>query len=189
MSETRHAPLGTDELLGYWLGELEAAREAEIESHLFECADCSSTLDRLVALGDAVRALVDRGGAVGVVTSGFVDRLRASGLRVHEYDVERGGGVDCTITPQQDLVVARLRAPLDGVERLDLLVHELEAGQTFRLEDVGFNAASHEVVVLPKATGLRKRGVATQRIELVAVTATGERVIGEYVFRHSPYRP
>jgi hypothetical protein len=185
---TRHAPLPADELLGYWLGELEAGREAEIEGHLFECAECNGALGRLVALGDAVRALVDRGGAMAVVTSGFIERLKATGLRVHEYALEAGSGVDCTITPQQDLIVARLHAPLEGVQRLDVVIHEVEAGQAFRLEDVGFNAASREVVILPKATELRKRGVTTQRVELLAVTDAGDRRIGEYEFRHSPHR-
>jgi len=96
--------------------------------------------------------------------------------------------VACTITPEDDLVVAHLTAPLGGVQRLDVLIHEVEANRTFRLTDVGFNPTSREVVLLPKARDLRGRGRSTQRVELLAVSGGEERVLGEYVFNHSPYR-
>jgi hypothetical protein len=132
--------------------------------------------------------LIGRGGAAAIVPPEFVVRLKAAGLRVREYELEPRGSVACTITPDDDLVVAHLEAPLAGVQRLDVVIHEVEARHTFRLTDVGFNPASREVVLVPKASDLRRRGRSTQRVELVAVSADGERVLGEYVFNHSPFR-
>jgi anti-sigma factor RsiW len=187
-ANTCRSPLDAGELLGYWLGELEATREAEIDEHLFVCRACGEALDRLVALGDAVRTLITQGGAAAIMPPEFVARLKAAGLRVHEYRLPPQGSVACTITPQDDLVVAHLEAPLAGVQRLDVVIHEVEADQTFRLTDVGFNPASREVVLVPKARDLRGRGRSTQRVELLAVSGAEERVLGEYVFNHSPYR-
>ncbi len=181
-------PIDGSELLGYWLGELAAAREAEIDEHLFACRACGEALGRLVALGDAVRALITQGGATAIMPPEFVARLKAAGLRVNEYRLVPQGSVACTITPEDDLVVAHLAAPLDGVQRLDVLIHEVEAEQTYRLTDVSFNPASREVVLVPKARDLRGRGRSTQRVELLAVSGAEERVLGEYVFNHSPYR-
>jgi hypothetical protein len=182
------APLDSGELLGYWLGELDGAREAEIDEHLFACSACGAALGEFVALGDSVRALIASGGASAVIPPEFVARLKAAGLRVREYRLERQGSVACTITPQDDLVVAHLEAPLAGVERLDVLIHEVEADLKFRLTDVGFNVASREVLLLPKANDLRGRGRSTQRVALVAVSGNEERVLGEYVFNHTPHR-
>jgi anti-sigma factor RsiW len=187
-ASTCRSPLDDGELLGYWLGELDAAREIEIDEHLFACRACGEALGRLVALGDAVRTLIAHGGATGIMPPEFVARLKAAGLRVHEYWLKPQGSVACTIAPQDDLVVAHVEVPLDGVQRLDVVIHEVEAEQTFRLTDVGFNPASGEVVLVPKASDLRSRGRSTQRVELVAVSGAGEQVLGEYVFNHSPYR-
>jgi hypothetical protein len=187
-ASTCRSPLGGGELLGYWLGELDATREAEIDEHLFACCACGQALGRLVALGDAVRALTTQGGAAAVMPPEFVARLKAAGLRVHEYRLPPQGSVACTITPQDDLVVAHLEAPLTGVQRLDVVIHEVEFDQTFRLTDVWFDPASREVVLVPKARDLRGRGRSTQRVELVAVSSAGERVLGQYVFNHTPHR-
>ena len=182
------SPLAGRELLDYWLGDLSGGREAELEEHVFACRRCGAALGKIVALGDAVRALIASGGASGVMPPEFVARLKAAGLRVHEYRLEPQGSVACTITPQDDLVVAHLEVPLAGVQRLDVVIHEVEADLKFRLTDVSFNPASREVVLVPKASDLRGRGRSTQRVELVAVSGNGERLLGEYVFNHTPHR-
>lgn len=180
--------IAAGEWLGYWLGELDATREAVLEEHLFDCRACGDVLEKFAALGDAVRALVAGGDAAAIVPPEFVVRLKAAGLRVSEYQLAPQGSVQCTIAPHDDLVVAHLSAPLEDVQRLDVVIHEVEADRTLRLNDVAFNAANREVVLLPKARDLRQIDVATQRVELIAVSAAGDRVIGEYVFNHSAYR-
>jgi anti-sigma factor RsiW len=181
------AHLGTADLLDYWLSDGDAARESEVEEHLFACSKCCRALERLVALGDALRNLVRVGGATSALTPAFVDTLKASGLRVNEYRVAPNGSVNCTIAPHDDLVVSRLQAPLQGVQRLDAVIHVVEAGRSARLEDVPFDASSQEVILLPKARELRHWGVATQRVDLISVTEAGDRVLGRYTFNHTPF--
>jgi hypothetical protein len=182
------AQIAIAEWIDYWLGELDAAREAELEEHLFGCRACGEALQKLVALGDTVRALIAGGSAAAIMPPEFVTRLKAAGLRVSEYRLAPQESVQCTIAPHDDLVVAHLAAPLRGVQRLDVMIHEMEANRRFRLEDVAFNAALEEVILVPRARDLRLIDVGTQRVELIAVSPAGDRILGEYVFNHSAYR-
>ena len=167
----------------YWLAELDAATEARVEEHLLGCGECSRELEELAALAAGMRQLVREGAVHTVVPNAFVRRLAEQGLRVREYNVPHNGSVNCTVAPEDDVVVARLQAPLQGIERLDLV--EGEARE--RLYDIPFNAEHGEVVVTPRVEELRKLPVSTHHMRLVAVDASGERVIGEYTFNHTPY--
>jgi len=182
------APLTVNELTEYWLNECAPDRELAIEEHLLGCRVCSGRLQDIVALADGVKNIVRRGGVGAIVTSTFVGRLKDAGVRVREYRLEPGGSVLCTIAPEDDLNVAYLAAPLEGVSRLDLVLHDPAADRSLRLEDIPFNPAAGGVVVAPEAAGLRRLGNATQRMQLIAVQASGESVLGSYTFIHSPYR-
>lgn len=173
------------ELLAYWLGELEAAHEQRLDEHLFACADCIEGLRRLVALGDEIRAALARGALSIVLPPPFLRRVQEGGLRLREYALEPGGAVDCTITPDDDLVVAHLRAPLRGVRRLDVLIDNSVAGK-LRAEDVPFDAESESVVAVTSSVFLRTLRYAQQRVQLVAVDGAEERVLGHYTFNHYP---
>lgn len=174
-------------LLAYWLGELDGATESKVEEHLFGCAECSARLRELVQVGAGVRRATREGGVLSVVTPAFIRRLQTAGLRIREYQMHPGGSVLCTIAPEDDLVVAHLHAPLTGVKRLDLVLHDVTAAAHTRLEDVAFDSACGEVVLVPSAIALRHLTHATQRAELFAVDCTGERAISEYTFNHYPH--
>ena len=180
---TCSAPVGLAMLSEYWLAELDAATEARVEEHLLGCDVCSRELEELAALTTGMRQLVRQGAVHTVVSNAFVRRLAEQGLRVREYNVPHNGSVNCTVAPEDDVVVAHLRAPLQGIERLDLV--EGEARE--RLYDIPFNAKHGEVVVTPRVEELRKLPASTLRMRLMAVDASGERVIGEYTFNHTPY--
>jgi len=181
-------PIGTADLLDYWLGDCDSKREAEIEEHLFACPSCNDALQALVDLGDAVRALVRSGHAAAFISARFADTLKKTGLRINEYRLERNGSVNCTIAPHDDLVISYLKAPLNNVTRLDVVVGDDESNQSTRLQDVAFDSSQNEIVMLPSAQQLRQLGVATQRVALISVTNAGDRVLGEYVFNHTPYQ-
>ena len=180
-------PLTTEALVAYWLGESDAAEEARIDEHLLACTRCSEELAELVAVGAAVRD-VARSGAVHVVlTEPAVRRMLERGMRVREYRVPHNGAVSCTVTPDDDIVVSRLAAPLQGVKRLDLEQH-FEGHADTRLEDVPFDAATDSVVVASHMPALRALRASSNRMRLVAVDEAGqERVIGEYTFNHTPF--
>jgi Putative zinc-finger len=173
-------------LTGYWLGELDSLAEAEFEEHLFGCAACTERLQTLGRLGEGVRRVMRDGNVRAILTAPFVKHLQSLGVRVREYQVQAGGSVECTVTPQDDLVLAHLRAPLRDVQRLDLIVHDLSQDTPVRIEDVAFDPTADEVVMLPNTAHLREATFATLQVKLLAVEPGREHVIGEYTFNHSP---
>ena len=172
------APFAT--LVDYWFGELAPAEESAFEEHLFGCAECTAELEKLAALGAAVRATWRAGAVRAVIPHALYDAMKKKNLRLREYRVAPGASVNCTIAAADDFVVSRLAAPLAGVRRVDLVI----SGQRF--EDVPFDAEAGEVLVLPAPAQLKRRGAFTQRMRLVAVEDREERVLGEYTFVHTP---
>lgn len=181
------APILLATLAEYWLGELDAAREAPLEEHLLGCGQCSAALQVLADLGDGIRALWRAGALRAVVSGAFLERLAASGLRLREYRVPAGGSVNCSVAPQDDLVIARMAAPLAGVERVDLVLINLGPAGEERLRDVAFDAAAGEIVLVPYTDALRAAAERTARVQVLAVAGEGERLLGEYTFHHAPW--
>jgi hypothetical protein len=174
-------------LSAWWLGELDASREAELEEHFLGCETCSARLRDLMRLAEGIKHAARTGDVAAVVTDAFIRRLQASGVRVREYRLEPGGSVNCTVAPDDDLVVAHLGAPLQDVQRLDMVVDDLTRGIRWRARDVAFDPATNEVVMAPSVSELRQLTRATLRVQLVAMDRAVERVIGNYTFNHSRY--
>lgn len=178
-------PTDFDTLVAYWLREIPAEREAALEEHLFACAHCTRRLEELAALAAGVRAAVQDGRVSMVVREPFIEAMRQAGLRLREYRVAPGGSVNCTIRADDDAVISRLRAPLEGVQRLDFARKRDDAAEV-RIADVPFDAAAGEVLVIPSAAMLKTMPAFTMRMRLIAVSDGGEEQIGEYLFNHSP---
>jgi hypothetical protein len=179
-------PIGFESLIAYWLGELPEEREATLEEHLFGCVHCSKELEELAALASGVRATVQQGRVSLVVPGLFVQAMKHAGLRLREYKVDPGGSVNCTIRADDAAVVSRLRAPLAGVQRLDLVRAGGGGEPEERVADVPFDARSGEVLVIPSAAWLKTMPAFTMRMRLIAVGEAGESEIGEYTFVHAP---
>jgi hypothetical protein len=180
-------PLTADALLAYWLGETDSAEQARIDEHLLGCARCSEELAQILAIGTAVREVARGGGLHVVLTEASVRRMLERGMRVREYRVPHNGAVSCTVTPDDDIVVSRLAAPLQDVKRLDL-VQRFEGHADTRLEDVPFDAATGGVVLASHMGALRALRASSNRMQLIAVDGAGrDRVIGEYTFNHTPF--
>jgi hypothetical protein len=183
-----HPPL--EALLDWWLHDSDAAATEAVDEHLMRCDICGDTLDALIALGAGVRAAV-RAGAVAAVTSGaFVQHLAAQGLKLREYHVAVNGSVNCSVAPEDDLLVTRLEAPLAGVQRLDLLSQlSTEPGVPHELQDIPFDPASGAVFYLHRMTQMRQMPTHTAQVTLLAVEAGGRRELGRYTFHHRPWPP
>lgn len=93
--------------------------------------------------------------------------------------------MDCTVTPEDDLVVAYLRAPLRDVRRLDVLIDDTTSGK-HRANDVAFDPSADGLVAVTDTAHLRTLKHSRQRVRLVAVEGVEERVIGDYTFNHYP---
>lgn len=185
MSEPRCIrAIPTSALLGYWLGE-NVAEESAVEEHLMGCAHCSARLESLVRVGRGIRAATCAGHLHGVFSASFVEALREDGLRIREYRMAPGGSVACTVTPEDDLVVSYLRAPLRGVQRLDLVFEDLPTATELRMTDVAFDPAAEELVLAPNIAMLRSFDTGPRRARLIAVENGAERELGSYTFNHT----
>jgi hypothetical protein len=174
-------------LVEYWLGELDSRTESRIDEHLLGCASCSEGLGQIVTLAGGIRTLFRQGLVHAFVTDAFVKQLVKHGVRVREYRVPRDGSVNCTVNPEDELLVARLEAPLAGVPRVDAIHSGDMPTSVFR--DIPFDAESNEVLLLPKTAYVRTMPSHQHRIHLVAIEREGERVIGDYTFNHIRYAP
>lgn len=174
-------------LVQYWLGELDVSREMHVEEHLFSCACCTTHLQELIGIADGIRALVRNGTVQGVVSQNFIERLAGQGLRLREYEVDQGGSVNCTVAPDDDLIVARLRAPLAGISHLDLVAADQEGAEQGRLQDIQFDPAAGEIIYIPNIEFLRALPASTNRLQLLAENNGNSVQIGEYTFLHTPW--
>ena len=177
----------TAELLAYWLGELGDAEAAAIEEHLFACGECCAELEKLVRIGDAIRGELRSGNIGTVVSPAFIRRLQADGLRIREYTLRPGESVNCTVAPDDDLVISYLHAPLGDVRQLDLVFADVDGSSPHRSAHIPFDAAAGVIAVVPPMALLRSMGHARKRMQLLAVGNESERVVGEYRFKHAPY--
>jgi len=179
-------PLADALLLDWWTGDLAIGGRRRVEEHLLACDECSARADEMRVLAEGVGPLVREGALPLAVLPAIVERLRREGQRIREYRVSPGGGVQCTVGPEDDVVLSRLVADLRGVSRLDLL-SRVDDGPEERLADVPFDAATGEVLFSPPADALRARPAHVARLRLLSVDVEGERVLGEYTFDHRPW--
>jgi Putative zinc-finger len=179
-------PLADDRVLGWWSGELDAAEARRVERHLLSCGSCSARAELLPAVAEGVRGLVRGGRLPAVLSPIVVERLQLEGRRIREYRVAPGGGVRCTVGPEDDVVLARLAADFSGVTRVDLVRGTGDAPEQ-RYADLPFDPAAAELIFAPPTDMLRAMPAVVERMRLVSVEPQGERLLGEYTFDHSPW--
>lgn len=188
MSPALHgAHPGLGRLLDYWFGDLDAAQTDGVDAHLFGCDACGAVVDGIAALAQGTREAFMAGRMAAIAGPRFVERLAAQGLRLREYRVPCNGSVNCSAAPQDEVLVGRLQAALQGVRRLDLAADFSFGGDTLWLRDVPFDATANEVVLLPALDSVRRLPAHVMRVRLLSVEAAGPRELGHYSFHHSPH--
>jgi hypothetical protein len=178
------APIPFAELVEYWFGELAPHEEEHMEEHLLGCAHCSERLGDLAALGAGIGSAFRNGRVWAVISPAFLREMEQEGLRLREYRVAPGGSVNCTIGADDDAVVSRLQATLEGAARVDLVYLNEQGGS--RLPDIPFEPSAGEVLFCPSAASLKRSPAHTAIIRLLAVDDAGERPIADYTFIHTP---
>jgi predicted anti-sigma-YlaC factor YlaD len=179
------SPIADEMLLDYWLATLDEAAEAAVEEHLLACDACGGRLRTAIALAEALRQVARSGSLRVIVSDGFVQQARAEGRTVREYTPPRGGVVACTISADDDLLIARLAAELDGVSRVDLGVYDGEGRERGRMADVPVDAAAGAVLYHESTSFAKAAPDDVMVLRLIAVEPAGERVLGEYEMRHT----
>lgn len=122
-----------------------------------------------------------------VVTGELVEHLAAAGLHLREYRVVPSGSVFCTVAPDDDVVIVRLKAYLEDIEQLDLLLFDVRGKRYEHLQNIPFNRAAAHVFVAPNVERLRKLPQSTAHLQLVARGPRPLRVVGSYTVKHAPW--
>ena len=179
-------PLDAVLLTDYWLGLLPPATEETVEEHLFACDDCGSRLRDAIALCDSLRELARSGSLQVVVSNSYLERAVNAGQRVREYTASPGDAVQCTVTLDDDLLVARLAADLTGASRIDLSWCNAQGVEEVRMTDIPIGAETAEVICLQSITWAQGSPSSDRIARLVAINDKGdERLLGEYTFHHT----
>lgn len=183
-------PIDAAILADYWLAALAKPQEEAVEEHLFACDECGARLREVIALTEGVRKLAREGSLRMVVSDTFVKRAVEEGLRVREYAPPPGGGVQCTVTAEDDFLIARLSANLSGAKRVDLCLCDERGVEQLRLPDIPVHSGASSVVYQESITFAKAMPASTLIARLVTFDeAGGERLLGEYTFNHTRSLP
>ena len=177
-------PIDPAVLADYWLAGLTTAEEEPVEQHLLACDRCGERLREVIALADGVRKLAREGSLDMIVSEAFLKRAADEGLRVRQYAPPPGGGVQCTVTEEDDILIGRLAADLSGAKRVDLCLCDERGIEQTRWPDIPMNLDDDVLfqysITYAKASPDRKLIV-----RLVAIDEqNSERLLGQYTFNH-----
>ena len=187
--DTCTTALDLETLLDYWLAELPSSRQSSVEEHLLACDACSRELARLVGLADAIRSVAHSGNVRAVVSQSFLDRVANEGLRLRQYRLGPGESVECTVTANDDVLVARLVADLSRTEHVDIAWYDADGNEQERVRDVPVHGAMREIIWAQRIDDVRALPASVLRARVIALEDRGERVLGEYTFNHTPSPP
>lgn len=183
-------PIDAAVLADYWTAALPSSEEEAVEEHLLDCDQCGARLREVIALAEGVRNLAREGSLRMVVSDAFLQRATEEGLRIREYAPPPGGGVQCTVTAEDDILIGRLAANLSGAKRVDLCICDERGVEQRRLPDIPVQSGASNVVYQESITFAK--AMPTSKIIARLVTfdeAGGERLLGEYTFNHTRSLP
>jgi hypothetical protein len=183
-------PMDAAVLADYWLAVLAGSEEEAVELHLLDCDECGARLREVIALAEAVRNLAREGSLRMVVSEAFLQRAAEEGLRVRQYAPPPGGGVQCTVTAEDNILIGRLAANLSGAKRVDLCICDERGVEQLRLPDIPVHPGASSVVYQESITFAKAAPTNRMIARLVTFDETGaERLLGEYTFNHTRSLP
>ena len=179
-------PVDAAVLMDYWLAALPSEEEQAVEEHLMTCDSCGDRLREVIALSEGLRALARSGSLVVVISDRLVTHAEEIGQHVRQYAPPAGGGVHCTVSADDDLLVARLAADLTGAPRVDLVWSDAQGVERLRMRDIPVRDDAGSVLVQQSITFAKASPSDTMIARLMAVDEAGaERLLGEYTFHHT----
>ena len=183
-------PIDAAVLADYWLAALAGPEEEAVEWHLLDCDRCGARLREVIALAEGVRELAREGCLRMVVSDTFLKRAAEEGLRVREYAPPAGGGIQCTVTAEDDILIGRLAANLSGAKRVDLCICDEHGVEQSRMSDIPVNSRAGSVAYQESINFMKAAPTLKMIARLVAFDeAGGERLLGEYTFNHTRSLP
>jgi hypothetical protein len=183
-------PIDAAVLADYWTAALPSSEEEAVEEHLLDCDQCGARLREVIALAEGVRNLAREGSLRMVVSDAFLQRATEEGLRIREYAPPPGGGVQCTVTAEDDILIGRLAANLSGAKRVDLCICDERGVEQRRLPDIPVQSGASNVVYQESITFAKAMPTSKIIARLVTFDEAGsERLLGEYTFNHTRSLP
>lgn len=183
-------PIDAAILADYWLAALPQPEEDAVEEHLLGCDQCCARLSEVIALVDGIRKLAREGSLRMVVSEGYLKRAAEEGLHIREYAPPPGGGVQCTVTAEDDILIGHLAADLSGTKRVDLCICDGSGNEQLRLPDIPIPSAAGRIAYQESITFAKAMPDNKMIARLVAFDEAGsERVLGEYTFNHTRSMP
>ena len=178
-------PIDVAVLMDYWRAALESAQEEAVEAHLFTCDACGDRLRQMIALADSLCDLARSGTLRMILGTEFASHATSEGRQVREYVANPGDSVQCTVSADDDFLVARLVADLSAAKRVDLSV-SLAGVEIGRMQDVPVNETAGAVVYQESIDFAKTAPSNSMQMRLLAIDAAGgERLLGEYTFHHT----
>ncbi len=183
-------PIDAAILADYWIDKLTDPEEDSVEEHLLLCDPCGDRLREVIAMAEGVRELAREGSLRMVVSETFLRRAAEEGLRIRQYAPPAGGGVQCTVTAEDDLLIGRLAANLTGVKRLDLAICDETGVERMRMSDIPVHADATGVLLQESITFAKAAPSHKMTARLLTFDDSGaERLVGEYTFNHTRSLP
>lgn len=181
MTPECRSPIADERLIDYWTSDLRAEEAAAVEEHLFACAECTSKVEAIAALGGGIAALARQGRVSGIISRAVLNRLQRDGVRVRQFTLDPGETVPCAAFPGDDVVVTSMNANLAGVSAVSLRVTG-PGGTVFgAIDDIPVSAAA--TGLLWATPGAFVRSMPSQQLRLTIRSA--DAVLGEYVLEHT----
>ncbi len=174
-----------ERLAAHALGELDERQAEEVDEHVLGCSECAAKLERLLAMGDAVREVVRRGGTRVAVTPSMLEHMRRVGLITRTHHVARNGSVACTASADDVYILTELEAVLEGVTRVDVVVRR--GDHVVRMRGLPVDRARGVVAFVMPGDVIRALESGTDEVTVLAASADGERELGTYLFNHTAY--
>lgn len=173
-------------LMDYWLAALPAAEEETVEEHLLACDECGDRLRDVMQLAESLHVLARSGTLQVIVDDDVLRRAEASGLRIREYAPPRGESVQCTVTAEDDVLIARLALKLSTTTRVDLSWRDLQGVERHRMTDIPIRADAGSVICQQSIIWAKGSPTTSRVAQLVGVDEDGhESVLGEFTFHHT----
>jgi hypothetical protein len=183
-------PIDAALLADYWLALLPPLEEGRVEEHLLACDTCSRRLREIIALSAGVCQLAREGSLRMTVSDTYLQRLAAGGLRIRQYTPQPGGSVQCTVTPEDDILIGRLAANLTGARRVDLAICDEAGIEQHRLPDIPIPATAGAIALQESITIAKAAPTHTLIMRLLSLDDSGaEHLLGEYTFHHTRTMP
>ena len=179
-------PIDLAVLMDYWQALLPADEEAAVEEHLFTCDACGDRLREVIDLAESLRGLARSGALFVVVSDTLLQQAEAAGQHVREYGAVPGQTVLCTVSADDDLLIARLSAELRGAGRVDVSWRDPNGVERQRMADIPVRDDAGIVLLNQSVVWAKQAPTSSMIARLLAVDdAGGERLLGEYRFEHT----